>query len=85
MRLFTGYHDTSGPIIQKLDENLDEDVEVRDLTMYDSSGYCNMVSLSSADVLVPPRITPSVKWEKCRCRGGKRAAYISCFDYTCLL
>ena len=52
MRLFTGYHDTSGPIIEDLEEDLDNDVEVRDLTMYDSSGYCNMVSLSSADIPV---------------------------------
>jgi hypothetical protein len=46
VRLFTGYHDISGPIIGDLDEDLDNNVEVRDLSMYDSSGYCNMVSLS---------------------------------------
>ena len=46
MRLFTGYHDISGPIIGDWDEDLDNNVEVRDLSMYDSSGYCNMVSLS---------------------------------------
>ena len=46
VRLFTGYHDISGPIIGDLDEDLDNNVEVRDLSMYDSSGYCNMASLS---------------------------------------
>ena len=40
MRLFFRFHGTSGPII----EDVDGDVEVRDLTMYDSAGPCKMVS-----------------------------------------
>ena len=45
MRLFTGFHETPGPII----EDLDEDVEIRDLTAYDSFGACNMFSQVSPE------------------------------------
>jgi hypothetical protein len=46
VRLPTGFHNTSGPIM----EDLDEDVEVRDLPIYDSAGSCNMVSQSSGNM-----------------------------------
>ena len=45
VRLFTGLHESHGPII----EDLDEDVEIRDLTGYDSFGACNMFSQVSTD------------------------------------
>ena len=77
MRLFTGYHDTSGPIIEDLEEDLDNDVEVRDLTMYDSSGYCNMVSLSSADIPVESDL------DTCVTNNGQYAAVCEHFDMTC--
>ena len=77
VRLFTGYHDTSGPIIEDLDEDLDNDVEVRDLTMYDSSGCCNMVSLSSADIPVESDLGT------CVTNNGQYAAVCEHFDMTC--
>eukprot|EP00435_Cladocopium_sp_Y103_P048265 s88_g14.t1 len=79
VRLFTGYHDTSGPIIEDLDEDLDEDVEARDLTMYDSSGYCNMVSLSSADIPVESDLDTCVTIYN----SGQYAAACEHFDMTC--
>ena len=45
VRLFTGLHESHGPII----EDLDEDVEIKDLTGYDSFGACNMFSQVSTD------------------------------------
>ena len=73
VRLFTGFHGTSGPII----EDLDEDVEVRDLTMYDSAGSCNMVSQSSGNMPLDSVV------DNCASDGEQYMLCCEQFDMTC--
>ena len=73
VRLFIGFHGTSGPII----EDLDEDVEVRDLTMYDSAGSCNMVSQSSGNMPLDSGL------DNCASDGEQYMLCCEQFDMTC--
>ena len=72
VRLFTGFHETPGPII----EDLDEDVEIRDLTAYDSFGACNMFSQVS-----PEYSTECLTWttlQRLRVFTQRVAAMLTC-------
>ena len=73
VRLFTGFQSTSGPII----EDLDDDVEVRDLTMYDSAGSCNMVSQ------FPSCMPADNILDTCASDNSQYAASCEQFDMTC--
>ena len=73
VRHFTGFQSTSGPII----EDLDDDVEVRDLTMYDSAGSCNMVSQ------FPSCMPADNILDTCASDNSQYAAFRELFDMTC--